>query len=1256
MQKTPPCSEVLDLLKPKREGLNQDQRLLKALDPSSTPVDQRTLRHQVVFAQAYASHLNYYDQHNTQDGNWQRFFSSDPSAALALASIQDVQAYQAKIKQSLAFLNDLQNTNKTTQLKTHLGYLFSIAATLAQQLDQFKISLPNDLAFSSTLTRLIKNQLAPSFKHLLAYYKADSATQLIADTISDLLILGKPSTSFKDLYQTAGLSKDWWLGNVVDWQAYTTSIPPNTGLYGTGSTIFKRINYLATHNLFTSIFDQIIKVYVRFTEEAKQALDLSLTQWNEHEPHYALFLAFLQLFEYAQTETNGLTKRHLDFYYRDILRFKEKPAEPSHAHLLIELAKQVESYEIAANTYFKAGKDSLGKEVIFANERAFVANQAKITALKTIYFHQDNTSAPPRMFASTVANSADGLGAELTTGDQSWHPFFNKTYQNDRLKQIDMPPAELGFALASHYLWLAEGERSIELAIRFATKPLALTRNTKYQAKVNCSLTSTEGWFKTSSSVSLVLKEDTLLVLTISLTGADPSIVPYSQPIHGYQFATQLPILLVTLSQQVINIYPYFELKDLVVESIKITVAANKLKNLALSNDFGPIDASKPFQAFGALPVTNSHLVIGSKEVFQKCLTSLTLNLAWRVPPRTYTDNTAYASLEYLQAGQWQPYSSGATIETSELTELVNPLPETRLLQAQTTKLAYATANIFLYPFSTFDLASSLILIKTNLDAMVIDEPQFAPIEYYQATARQGFVRLNLASDFGQKQYENDLINYIKSITNTNSSDDRQKPNPPVAPVLSTLTLDYIAQQTLVLNSAALSELESRQAQFFHVHPFGVSEQHLALNTLGITLLPSFKVAQAQQSLDSEAEFYLGISGLKAPQSISILFQVAEGTANPLVIKPDKHIHWSYLSNNQWKDFSQDAVNDLTDNLINSGIISFAIPRDANTQNTLLPANLHWLKAAISSHSDAVCRLRLVAAQALQVTFKDQENAQDFSLNNLTANTISKPDQPVAAVKKINQAFAGFGGRGAEQPNAFYTRVSERLRHKDRAITAWDYEHLVLEAFPQIYQVKCLNHTRYEPSADGIGIYNELAVGHVTLITISQQQTTDQQILLKPYTSLGLLKEIESFLSKRQTCFATLHLRNPQFEEVKADFKVRFYPQFDESFYSQQLQIALIRFLSPWAFTSQLKPSFGGEIYKSALINFIEELPYVDYVTDFQLFHLIQNQIQGGDQEVVAGSKAISILVSAPEHKITAIKAIDSNSSLEACQHERATY
>ena len=45
----------------------------------------------------------------------------------------------------------------------------------------------------------------------------------------------------------------------------------------------------------------------------------------------------------------------------------------------------------------------------------------------------------------------------------------------------------------------------------------------------------------------------------------------------------------------------------------------------------------------------------------------------------------------------------------------------------------------------------------------------------------------------------------------------------------------------------------------------------------------------------------------------------------------------------------------------------------------------------------------------------------------------------------------------------------------------------------------------------------------------------------------------------------------------------------------------LIRALSPWAFDVSHPLGFGGRVYASTLLNFIEELPYVDYVTDFKL-------------------------------------------------------
>jgi hypothetical protein len=294
----------------------------------------------------------------------------------------------------------------------------------------------------------------------------------------------------------------------------------------------------------------------------------------------------------------------------------------------------------------------------------------------------------------------------------------------------------------------------------------------------------------------------------------------------------------------------------------------------------------------------------------------------------------------------------------------------------------------------------------------------------------------------------------------------------------------------------------------------------------------------------------------------------------------------------------------------------------------------------------------MVAAQAMEAVFADRGNSASFSAAPLPAGTITKLAQPDSAVKSLAQPFPSFGGRGAEQSQAFFTRISERLRHKNRAIDLWDYERLILEAFPQIYKVKCLNHTCYEPGqatvegCDGTtdacsgGIYRELAPGHVTIVTIPSLQKQNLRDPLKPFTSLGLLEEIKAFLEERRSCFAQLHVKNPQFEEVRVRFSLRLHDGFDETFYPNLLKQAITRFLSPLAFAGGGMPSFGGTIYKSVLINFVEEQPYVDYVTDFQLFHDVCGKPGTLDLDQAAGSRAVSILVSVPatRHEIALIK------------------
>jgi hypothetical protein len=64
---------------------------------------------------------------------------------------------------------------------------------------------------------------------------------------------------------------------------------------------------------------------------------------------------------------------------------------------------------------------------------------------------------------------------------------------------------------------------------------------------------------------------------------------------------------------------------------------------------------------------------------------------------------------------------------------------------------------------------------------------------------------------------------------------------------------------------------------------------------------------------------------------------------------------------------------------------------------------------------------------------------------------------------------------------------------------------------------------------------------------------------------------------------------------------VRFVQGKSADFYIKELQKDLDRFLAPWAFGEKDKIDFGGVVYKSVILKYIESLEYVDYVTDFLL-------------------------------------------------------
>jgi hypothetical protein len=189
-----------------------------------------------------------------------------------------------------------------------------------------------------------------------------------------------------------------------------------------------------------------------------------------------------------------------------------------------------------------------------------------------------------------------------------------------------------------------------------------------------------------------------------------------------------------------------------------------------------------------------------------------------------------------------------------------------------------------------------------------------------------------------------------------------------------------------------------------------------------------------------------------------------------------------------------------------------------------------------------------------------------------------------------------------------------------------------LEQFPQINKVRCINHSGFYTGKDGSEVFCENYPGHVTIITIPDFRNRSGINPLRPYTPVSLIKNIDDYLHSIISPFVKLHVKNPLFEEIQLEFNVTFHDHLDANFYVQLLNKEIERFLTPWAYDAKTEISFGGKIIKSLLLNFVEERPYVDFVTDFKMNQVVrENEIikkVDYDIEVAIPKTARSLLVS----------------------------
>ena len=1168
-------------------GLTHKDRHLKELDSNYFKVDERSIDDFINFAAKFARYINYYNTENNLDGTAMSFFAKDPTILLIHISSFKIKHIEKKLEHIISEIY-----NDKINIISALNFLYQ----LIEQIEDWNIATARDLnEFNKEIKKLITSKFTKSLSKIIAF--EDS-----------LIIKGliKPKTKVFNF-----LSKKEWETNYVSQKEFVYKSE-------SGNSLAHEIsNYI--YQIFYPLSDSIQLLI----DSSKNYLQ-TIRNAGSTKPHIALYITFIELFKFAQKDINNFTQRHLNYYYKEILKFNKISETPDQVHLTFNLQDGTDLYKLPKGTELLAGQDIDGKNIIYELNEELIISKAYIDNIKTIINEVGATENTNKKFENVVLN----------------HDINKDIYEEE--KKPDS--YDLGFAIATSFLKLTEGDREIKFTLQIQRHSfdnfIELYKNEVLDDKnidiydINdfvkdlFSFTYTtlvnenQEWFtlpkkniKTKFQKNIDGNPINKLDVTVFVDTLFPPIDTCISEEYPEAFDRQLPICKFFIDYEKIYFYNYYKL--LVIDRIYISTTVLGIKDLKIQNDYGSLDPSIPFEPFTAVPTIGSTFYLGHETIFSRKLDDLQIVLEWNDVP-------------LLESGFPEYYDGYKYIDSNYVFKAkVSALKDRKWLpenNKQVISLFQDIEDEEGTPVDNFRIIEDIDLQKIN--SQFKGSPLINDNEFYSRVSRNGFIKFEFIyppTGFGQKEYP-EIIKQ-QALHSIKSKSIPESINEPWTPTLRSISINYESSVTLDFGN----QEPKNKAFLYHIYPFG---NKLVSEPVGnnINLLPNYKKG---------AEIYLAITNFNIEETLTLYFHI-DKFAKDSFEHTNTKIEWSFLQKETWLNIRQNQIiKDTTNNITNSGIITFTfddLDKEFFNDYTLLnsrklPKGFFYLKLYSSKGEEFVNKISTIKCHGGTATFVNNNNSSEHLQEPLPTNTITNFLDEHPSIKEINQDFESFGGKPEESLFDFQVRVSERLRHKDRAINKWDYEHIILQKFPNISKVVCLNNTN-------INLHKK--PGSVLLVTIPNITKTIDKKVLQPKNPEAKLRKIKKSISKRISPFVNIDVCNPIYEQVQVKFEVKFFDELNVRYYLQKVNEDLKEFLNPWVYDGDIQLTRTEKIYSIHLVYFLEKLDYVDYVTNLSAYHIVDNSIINLDvahdnNAVLIPTTKISIFVSASEHIITVI-------------------
>jgi len=1203
-----------------KDGLSQSDRLLRMLFPGNIGIDSRDPAALMQLASHLAGQINYYNAENLVDGDWQDFFISDINILTLIIAGSDLSAHSKTYGSLLSEIwhsadedafrdNSRELVNTVFKLADSLGHLLKKVDT---------IPMPAHIAAKMTGIR-----------------ESVVAIRLQLETYAPLfstVIAAGPGPAFP-----------------VDPHAPISTGPSSIPRPASPASRQEKLLQLlpGLHKAFSDLLIQ----WHRLQEVSGYYRKNYEWTGQQYTPHLGLFITFLHLYGYLREEINQLTKKHLEFYYRDILAIAARTEIPDKVHLLFGLDIN------AGNVPLKAGEEMLaeipGREdpLKYRLIADTTITPVQVTALKTLFiskrivFRDDDPDHSLLRNSQVYQGDYPGATADLLMKGNTqvpW-PLFGEDQDDLAKLQRSMKDTDIGLLLASPVFYLTEGQRKIQLTFYF--EPASFKRLGDYinrfaaasgkteQAVQNeiltrafdIDFTAADGW-SAAERYTVRTPESNVLQVLIELSPAAKALVVYKPGIHGPDHATAFPVFRLLINNDAPhNAYSF--LRSLLIERIHLKSQVQHFRQLKMQNGIGNLAIDSAFQPFGPQPVVGSYLDIKNSNIFNRYTTDLAIRLEWMDLPKEPGGFAAW----------FAGYNTGVTDDSFRIGigALANGTVQPSMAQQQTFPLY--TRN----PEEGVNGPSPTTWIR-GIDIKKLEfsnKPLLAQEdEESNGFFRNGAIRLELLSPpeaFGHALFPK----IFPEIAMHNARLWTRKlplPNQPYTPRAKSASVNYTLEHAEAFKDIREAGNAGGGLEIIHQYPFGYKKIYPGDDARFISLLPDF---------DTGGHLHMGLSDATSGEELSLLFQLEEKNFHH-TLHDTGSITWSYLVDNDWVTMSAGSIlSDTTHGFINTGIVRLKMPELLSLQHTIMPDGLFWIRASVSVSTDMRSKVIAILSQA-GVAERVQDKAQQFpdAAFILPSGSIKNFIRKVQGLQQVWQPFVSFGGSPAEKDEAWYTRISERLRHKKRPLTSLDIEQLVLEHFPSIAVVKCFG-TNYRRQSVYPGV-------DVQVILIPRVGTDGNLYTDQPKVNLSTLFAVKKYLAGFASPFINIEIGNPVYEKIKIACRIRLTSDpmaadAGSGYYLKRLHEDISQLLCPWIYSPDSDVRIGTRIYIPELLTYIKKRPYISEVRGFSVVHFfsvkdaVTGELKGAmidsavhPIEFIQGSVPEAVLIPSDHHLI----------------------